>query len=300
MSQRLRQHWTAATLGLTREQPVRVHRFVHRTGPPRHDHDFWEIVLIVGGRARQYTGAGEAALTPGQTLVIRPGAYHDYHNCVDLDLINCYVLPALFDKDLLWLRDDPAVNRLLQPPPTDPMSPWTLSLGAARYRRCRVLLEPVVSDGRKPPPAGKAGMVGSLLALIEELATAGTQQHGPAPPAPPAVRRGALLLEQETAQPWCMDELAARLHVSKAHFSRQFKAAMGLPPMAYLARLRAERAAALLRRTDLTVAEIGARVGYPRPDYFIPRFRKIFGVSPGVYRKNETLAAERPKAASRL
>ena len=50
--------------------------------------------------------------------------------------------------------------------------------------------------------------------------------------------------------------------------------------MHYLARLRAERAAAMLVSTDLPVAVVGTEVGWPDPAYFSRRFRASFGVSP--------------------
>src|SRR5947209_1873987 len=51
-------------------------------------------------------------------------------------------------------------------------------------------------------------------------------------------------------------ELACVSGVSQAHFARAFKTAFGLPPHRYLLTRRIERAAALLRDTDLPVIEI--------------------------------------------
>ncbi|MBL1120176.1 helix-turn-helix domain-containing protein [Streptomyces sp. 110] len=55
--------------------------------------------------------------------------------------------------------------------------------------------------------------------------------------------------------------------------------------MAYLGRLRAERAAALLIETDLPVAAIGRRVSWPDPNCTSRRFRHHYGMSPAHYRE---------------
>mgnify|MGYP006278216883 FL=1 len=57
-----------------------------------------------------------------------------------------------------------------------------------------------------------------------------------------------------------------------------------MPPMTYLSRLRMEKAAALLRRTDMSAADIGRRVGYERPEHFSRRFHAHFHKTPGAYR----------------
>jgi AraC-like DNA-binding protein len=132
-------------------------------------------------------------------------------------------------------------------------------------------------------------LIGRSLALLEEYAAAWEQQFGEAPEIPDYVERAVRLLEDQTDRAWKMDELAAAAYSSPAHLSRQFKKALGLPPMAYLGRLRVEQAAALLRRTNLPVKEIGRRVGYRRDDYFIPRFREYFDLTPGEYRKRQRL-----------
>jgi AraC-like DNA-binding protein len=56
---------------------------------------------------------------------------------------------------------------------------------------------------------------------------------------------------------------AAELHLASGYLVRLFNAATGLPPMAYLAQLRAEHAAVLLLHTGESVTSIGRTVGWP-------------------------------------
>jgi AraC-like DNA-binding protein len=88
-----------------------------------------------------------------------------------------------------------------------------------------------------------------------------------------------------------VDDLAAAAGLSRAHFSRQFKSAFGESPHAYLLTRRLERAAALLRNTDRSVADICLSVGLQSIGSFTTSFTRTFGVSPTVYRARYPPAA---------
>ncbi len=87
-------------------------------------------------------------------------------------------------------------------------------------------------------------------------------------------------------------DLAAAAGLSKAHFSREFRRAFGESPHAYLLTRRLERAAALLRNTDRSVAEVCLSVGLQSIGSFTTSFTRTFGISPTAYR------AKFPPAAS--
>ena len=81
-----------------------------------------------------------------------------------------------------------------------------------------------------------------------------------------------------------VDDLAAAAGLSRSHFSRAFPRAFGEPPHAYLLTRRLERAAALLRTTDRSVADICFSVGLASVGSFTTSFTRTFGVSPTAYR----------------
>jgi AraC-like DNA-binding protein len=89
-----------------------------------------------------------------------------------------------------------------------------------------------------------------------------------------------------------VDDLAAAAGLSRAHFSREFRRTFGLSPHAYLLTRRLERAAALLRNTDRTVAEICLDVGLTSVGSFTTSFKRAHGMTPTAYR------AAYPPAAS--
>jgi AraC-like DNA-binding protein len=81
-----------------------------------------------------------------------------------------------------------------------------------------------------------------------------------------------------------VDDLAHAAGLSRAHFSREFRRAFGESPHAYLLTRRLERAAALLRTTDRSVADICMSVGLQSVGSFTTSFGRTFGMTPTEYR----------------
>jgi AraC-like DNA-binding protein len=81
-----------------------------------------------------------------------------------------------------------------------------------------------------------------------------------------------------------VNELASAAGLSRAHFSREFRRAFGESPHAYLLTRRLERAAALLRTTDRSVADICFSVGLQSVGSFTTSFTRTYGRSPTAYR----------------
>ena len=103
---------------------------------------------------------------------------------------------------------------------------------------------------------------------------------------PPArhLLRAKDLADARYSEPLGVDELAAAAGLSRAHFSREFRRAFGVSPHAYLLTRRLERAAALLRNTDNSVAEICLAVGLQGIGSFTTSFKRTFGRTPTEYR----------------
>jgi len=103
---------------------------------------------------------------------------------------------------------------------------------------------------------------------------------------PPArhLLRAKDLADARYFEPLDVDALAGAAGLSRAHFSREFRRAFGESPHAYLLTRRLERAAALLRTTDRSVADICLSVGLQSVGSFTTSFTRTYGVSPTAYR----------------
>src|ERR1700690_475138 len=103
---------------------------------------------------------------------------------------------------------------------------------------------------------------------------------------PPArhLLRAKDLIDARYAEPLSVEEMARAAGLSRAHFSREFRRAFSEPPHAYLLTRRLERAAALLRNTDRSVADVCFSVGLQSVGSFTTSFTTTYGLSPTAYR----------------
>lgn len=112
---------------------------------------------------------------------------------------------------------------------------------------------------------------------------------------PPPARhllRAKDIVDARYIEPLDVDDLAHAAGLSRAHFSREFRRAFGESPHAYLLTRRLERAAALLRNTDRSVADICFSVGLQSVGSFTTSFSRTFGISPTAYRARYPPAAD--------
>ncbi|MFL5899329.1 MAG: helix-turn-helix domain-containing protein [Solirubrobacterales bacterium] len=103
---------------------------------------------------------------------------------------------------------------------------------------------------------------------------------------PPArhLLRAKDLADSRYFEPLGVDDLARAAGLSKPHFSREFRRVFGESPYVYLLTRRLERAAALLRKTDHSVAEICLEVGLQGVGSFTTSFKRMYRMTPTAYR----------------
>ncbi len=87
-----------------------------------------------------------------------------------------------------------------------------------------------------------------------------------------------------------LSEVADHFNYSVPHCSRLVRDETGGSFVTFVRRIRMNHAAALLRGTRTSVADISAMVGYENPESFIRVFEKYYGMTPTAYRKKEETA----------
>ena len=106
------------------------------------------------------------------------------------------------------------------------------------------------------------------------------------------------LADARYSEPLDVDDMAGAAGLSKAHFSREFRRAFGESPHHYLLTRRLERAAALLRMTDWSVAEVCLEVGLRSIGSFTTSFKRAYGQTPTEYRAGQPPATTFAKVPS--
>lgn len=91
-------------------------------------------------------------------------------------------------------------------------------------------------------------------------------------------------LQINHAKPVNVRELTQRFNINLRSFNRRFLAASGMTPVRYLQEIRVRQARELLKRSNLSIAEIAFSVGYQDVSYFSGLFKKLNAVTPNEYR----------------
>jgi AraC family transcriptional regulator, L-rhamnose operon transcriptional activator RhaR len=265
-------------------------RHFHGEPNPLHSHSFVEIAFVLAGRAIHQSLGGPQPLSAGDVVLLRPGVWHGYDDCAGLVLYNCCFSAELLRRELGWTRQDQLLGYLLWTGPYSANGHGMLitRLDEAARAECEEHLAALDSLRRHDVTRYRGDIVGRLSLLFSSLGRALASNHGlqldGIGPAHPAAAQAMRLLESRLAYHWTLTELAEDMHLAPGYLVRLFKAATGLPPMAYLARLRAEHAATLLLQSDQPVTCIGRAVGWPDQNYFARRFKAHYGLSATTYR----------------
>lgn len=281
-------------------RPVVSRLIMHPQAIPVHAHDFAEVVVGVWGSCLQDSQQGQQALDEHAVAVLRPWGWHEYRQTREFTAWVVCIGREVINRELSWIASDPVLAPaawwLEESRGADPqvaiIRPESAVLSRMR-RCCAELAEATAAGGMR----GGAPLA-RLLDLLDLLAAAlPAPASGMAIP-PVLATEAARLMEGELDHPWTLVGIAARLRIDRTHLARVFRRAFGLPPMAWLARRRAEEAARMLDASDWPITRIAAAVGWPQPHHFARRFRAHFKLSASAYRLRSRAAG--PAQGGRL
>lgn len=251
--------WGVGSAARSRElTPLYVDRYRGpHTSTKDTQHAFWEFVLILHGRGHLMSEGAELPLTPGVVLLIPPGRGHRERSAEPME-----VIWAGLSGDRLATLPTSRILRV--------ESPHLVAQGEQLWVHARQRHDPVGGE--------LDGLAAALLARYLHVLDAEPTE-------------GADLIDQVLAYlrlhlTDCppIARLASRFGFSEGYFFRAFKRRTGCTPRAYLARLRLEHAALLLRQSALPIARVARLVGYADPLYFSRAFSRHFGLPPGQRR----------------
>lgn len=252
-----------------------------------HDHDYYEICVVVRGRVEHEVAAGRRRLRPGSVVVVPPGGVHAFANPRDAQAINVYYLAEWLAAGLTAHAGERGVGSLF--------------LAQALFRR-EWATRPTVFE----LPASAAAAVGVELAEIRAELAAVT-------PSALFVQAAFLKLlvrlaraaavpgeEFSTAVRAVLNDIDAVVErngrfdlpavlrtwpVSADHASRLFREATGSSPLEYYQRRRVQHASARLLDGNRTITEVALALGFADAAHFSRAFSKYAGLTPRAYRQ---------------
>jgi AraC-like DNA-binding protein len=129
--------------------------------------------------------------------------------------------------------------------------------------------------------AAKADRFALDCALAEAIAALDTVGDGRSENTRP-VRRALALMRERISEPLTLDDLAEYAGLDKFHLCRAFHAQVGMPPHAYLTRLRIMHAKELLA-AGARPKDVAPQVGLYDQSQLNRHFRRIVGMTPGEF-----------------
>jgi AraC-like DNA-binding protein len=85
---------------------------------------------------------------------------------------------------------------------------------------------------------------------------------------------------------WTVEKLATRAMMSRSAFSAKFTDLIGVPPLTYVTRWRMQLATEMLKDERISVVQIAEKIGYMSDIAFAKAFKREFGYTPAMYRRN--------------
>lgn len=246
-----------------------AYRLKNRT-TDRHAHPCYEGVVILDGSIDLWSARGAQHLKAGHAVLFPPQAAHQWQTRDDACLSMVFSFDIGTPLEMLPRQRWPRCPELL----------WTLWLFGEAVR------------SGQPDWAWRAHCyLGVLYTALLNTLVPPAPRASEEPGLPQIAMRVDALVRADLAHPPSLEAIAGQLSMSARHLTRQYRALTGLSIHERLESFRLERAANLLRTTNLPVADISQAVGLACASYFTRRFRLRFAVSPCSYRRREHMRA---------
>jgi AraC-like DNA-binding protein/mannose-6-phosphate isomerase-like protein (cupin superfamily) len=255
---------------------------------PAHSHGFDELVIILKGAARHVIDGQDFLVRAGDVFVVAPNQEHQYREMHGLALAN-----ILFDSPALaldqWdIRALPGFHALFSLEPTFRMQHnfrSRLQLSEQKLGKANGLVRELSRETEQRNPGYRVMARGLFMQLAVMLSRA--YSTTPTEESIDLLRIGDAIAHIETnfTEKITLDELAAKSHLSKRHFTRVFQECIGRSPIDHLKHVRCKKAAELLRATDRTITDIAFDCGFSDSNYFTRSFRQTMNSTPRQYRE---------------
>lgn len=129
-------------------------------------------------------------------------------------------------------------------------------------------------------------MHASITSILCQLALSGERRKSACPSGTPKyIQEIKNYMESHYQEKFSLDECAKLYGVNKYKICRDFQSAYGDSPVHYLNSYRLECAKKLLLTDEFNIQEISSMVGFDNVNHFINLFKKVNGVTPGVFRQ---------------
>lgn len=246
-----------------------------------HWHPEAEILYMTQGAVEVRVDKTTFSLSARQIAFIPPGQIHDIQGILPNSSYNAFV----FSLDLLSLPESHFFQKeLISPIRSGNLRfPYVLLPSDTPYGNVSEALDRICSL-RKDDPHYKrvifTSMVQLFTAMMDYLVPASSL----------SLKKSNKILKtclhymnQHYANHLTLQEIADQVHLHPNYLCAMFKDYTGQTVFQHLTRIRIEKAAELLRSTDISVSETASACGFESLSFFTKKFKLIIGIAPKEY-----------------
>lgn len=259
---------------------------VSQTAPIHTHADFYEVFLVLNGKALHMINDQAELLTAGSLVLIRPSDIHcyDFYHEFDFNFYNISLSIHEF-KTITDLFQSPALDSLLErsTPPSVLLDAKALITTRQQFEQIKVLVE------KQQFPLAILTMKVMLCNIFLHYFV-----------------RGLPLSEASSGIPRWLADLIAKMHqtenislglermislsgYTQEYLTRSCKKYLDLTPTQFINRIRLNLSARLLTSTQSSIIEISEQCGFQNLSHFYHLFKKAYGISPKQYREQNPI-----------
>lgn len=239
-----------------------------------HEHEFFQMVIVTGGKAKATVSGTEQTLEAGKLLLLRPGCQHGIHSEEAF-----HVYDAKFQ-----VQDSQMRKQLMNMPSV---------LEMENFQRIKVYFQRILKESEDRKPYYKQMSACYFWIILVELLRPKTKEQEPEVTTEAenqAVYKNVEIWKVERfirdnyAGQITLDTLMDVANCNKTTLIQVFKEIYGKTPFSYIIQVRLQKAKDLLVNTDISVSEISNMTGFQSVHYFSRFFKEREGYSPLEYR----------------
>jgi AraC-like DNA-binding protein/quercetin dioxygenase-like cupin family protein len=267
--------------------PLRIMRFDPQMPCAPHQHQFFELVVITGGKGLHIVQEEQYNVSAGDVYVIKPDSWHEYRDVQRLSLVNILYEPNALKMHKWDVRSLPGYHALFKLEPEyrhRHKFSSKLRLNSCQLSHLKNLLVKLEKEITEQPP-GYGLMATSIF--MEIVAFVSRCYNNVAKDSSKELLRiGQAInhIDENCTKQIDLNTLAKIAHMSKRNFQRVFHEAMEVSPIEYLIQKRIAKAMELLSNHKISIIQIAYQTGFNDSNYFTRQFRKIVGITPRQFR----------------
>ena len=256
-----------------------------------HAHKFFELNLIASGSGDHYIGMQRIHAQKGDVFIIPPYQRHAYVGGEGFDVYHFISRPEFFNKHLASFRKLPYFFELFEVEPilSNRGGKWhRFKLAGGAFEKIISNLESISRVYQHSEPSTLVAECYAIIAIANLCEEYGAlRQIEGRDDSDAFFVKSVIFLIEKYRESVKVDELAEIAGLSRSSYLKRFTSTFGVTPHEFVINERIKEAKNMLAMSSMAINNIADMLGFYDVSHFHKSFKKLVGISPAAYRKNE-------------